>query len=177
MPVVVQAVEVLFLAHRRQLAPPLPGQPGLEVGVVSDCHFAVQLNQVIPGLLSYSVVFFLKRQSDLSHIPPYLEVAVDDPEPGSAETDDDGLDQPGLEGDEGAVGQRGVQGADDLLRVRAGRSTRSTHSSAAGHRDFLPHRPRGAGWVDEWVCAKMGCEESDGERELQGDRPESSAIQ
>ena len=28
--------------------------------VVSDCHFAVQLNRFIPGFLSYSVAVFLK---------------------------------------------------------------------------------------------------------------------
>ena len=28
--------------------------------VISDCHFAVQLNHFIPGLLSYSVAVFLK---------------------------------------------------------------------------------------------------------------------
>jgi hypothetical protein len=28
--------------------------------VISDCHFAVQLNHIIPGSLSYSVAFFLK---------------------------------------------------------------------------------------------------------------------
>ena len=28
--------------------------------VISDCHFAVQLNHFIPGFLSYSVAVFLK---------------------------------------------------------------------------------------------------------------------
>jgi hypothetical protein len=34
--------------------------------VISDCHFAVQLNHFIPGFLSYSVAVFLKRQSDIT---------------------------------------------------------------------------------------------------------------
>jgi hypothetical protein len=32
--------------------------------VISDCHFAVQLNHFIPGFLSYSVAVLLKLQSD-----------------------------------------------------------------------------------------------------------------
>jgi hypothetical protein len=28
--------------------------------IISDCHFAVQLNHFIPGFLSYSVAVFLK---------------------------------------------------------------------------------------------------------------------
>jgi len=36
--------------------------------VISDCHFGVQLNHFIPGLLLYSVTVFLKWQSYLSLI-------------------------------------------------------------------------------------------------------------
>ena len=34
--------------------------------VMSDCHFAVQLNHFMPGFLSYSVPVFLKRQSGIT---------------------------------------------------------------------------------------------------------------
>ena len=33
---------------------------GGESWVISDCHFAAQLNHLIPGFLSYSVAIFLK---------------------------------------------------------------------------------------------------------------------
>jgi hypothetical protein len=35
-------------------------------GVISDCHFSVQLNHFIPVFLSYSVAVFLKWQSDIT---------------------------------------------------------------------------------------------------------------
>jgi hypothetical protein len=42
----------------------LRGYPRGAVRVISDCHFAVQLNHFISGFLSYSVAVFLKWQSD-----------------------------------------------------------------------------------------------------------------
>ena len=68
---------------RRQLAVAVPvvggGQLGVLLGrvrpcvgprVISDCHFAAQLNHFIPDFRSYSVAVFLKRQSDLSLMGP-----------------------------------------------------------------------------------------------------------
>ena len=37
-----------------------PVDPRGEHRVISDCHFAVQLNHFIPGFLPYSVAVFLK---------------------------------------------------------------------------------------------------------------------
>ena len=47
----------------------LLGQPS----VISDCHFAVQLNHFIPSFLSYSVPLCLKRKCDrtLGQLGPY----------------------------------------------------------------------------------------------------------
>jgi hypothetical protein len=39
---------------------------GGEAGVISDCHFSVQLNHFIPVFLSYSVAVLLKWQSDIT---------------------------------------------------------------------------------------------------------------
>jgi hypothetical protein len=39
---------------------------GPQARVTPDCHFAVQLNRLMPGFLSYSVAVFLKWQSDIT---------------------------------------------------------------------------------------------------------------
>ena len=45
--------------------PAYDGDPAADMGalrVVSDCHFAVQLNRFIPGFLSYSVLIAVFRK-------------------------------------------------------------------------------------------------------------------
>ena len=46
--------------RHQQLAAPQRDQPAVDLGVISACHFAVQLNHFIPGFLSYPVAIFVK---------------------------------------------------------------------------------------------------------------------
>ena len=63
---------VATIGHLKQLAvnAVLPAGHGVP-RVISDFHFAVQLNHFIPGFILYPVAVFLKRKSDIFlGVPP-----------------------------------------------------------------------------------------------------------
>jgi hypothetical protein len=59
------------------MPPPPTPLVGQDDRVTSDCHFSVQLNHFIPGVLSYSVPVFRKCQSDVT---PQDERKIDAPD-------------------------------------------------------------------------------------------------